>query len=72
MEKVEKAFRKGLRELRVKDVAEVRGKLAAILGVTTKQSLAKYSAGRGTLDVEKAAQIERLFKEYGVANCWGL
>lgn len=72
MQKVEKAFRKGLRELRVKDVAEVRGKLAAILGVTTKQSLAKYSAGRGTLDVEKAAQIESLFKQYGVTNCWGL
>lgn len=70
--KVEKAFYAGLRELRVKDVLEVKEKIKEILGVTTKQSLIRYAAGRGNLDVEKAAQIEQVFKDYGVDNCWGL
>lgn len=70
--KIEKAFRKGLREVRVCDVAEVRNGLAEILGVGTKQSLARYSAGKANLDVEKAARIEELFKKYGVRDCWGL
>ena len=33
-----RAFRKGLSEVRVKDVPEVKAELMEILGVTTKQS----------------------------------
>lgn len=71
MAKVERAFRKGLQELRVKDVAEARAKIAAVLGVTTKQSMTRYSLGRANLDVVKAAQIAEIFRQYGVENCWG-
>lgn len=69
---IQRAFKKGLSELRVKDVAEVRAKIAEILGVTTKQSMTRYSFGRVTLDVEKAARIEEVFRAYGVKDCWGL
>ncbi len=67
-----RAFRKGLRELKVKDQKEVRTGIYQILGVTTKQSFQNYSAGRvRTLDVVKARQIEDLFRAYGVTDCWG-
>lgn len=67
-----RAFRKGLRELKVKDVQEVREGIYRILGVTTKQSFQRYSGGRAVrLDVLKAQQIEDLFAAYGVADCWG-
>lgn len=67
-----RAFRKGLRELKVKDQKEVRAGIYRILGVTTKQSFQNYSGGRvKTLDVVKARQIEDLFAAYGVTDCWG-
>ena len=68
-----RAFAKGMRELRVKDVEQVRSAIISILGVTTMQSFRNYANGRvETLDVEKAKQIEALFASYGVNNPWGL
>ncbi len=68
-----KAFMKGLSELKVKDLPEVREALKKILGVTTDQSFRNYAGGKvQTLDVEKAGQIADLFAAYGVANPWGL
>lgn len=68
-----KAFRKGLREIRVKDVDEVREALLQILGVSTKQALTYYINGRAArLDVLKAQQIADLFASYGVTEPWGL
>ena len=68
-----KAFQRGLRELKVKDVPEVRDALMPILGVGTLQSLRNYANGLvQNLDVDKARQIEALFASYGVTNPWGL
>lgn len=67
-----RAFRKGLSEVRVKDVPEVKAELMEILGVTTKQSFIRYANGNvANLDVEKARKIEALFERYGVVDCWG-
>lgn len=67
-----RAFRKGLRELKVKDEAKVRAGIYRILGVNNKQSFQRYSAGKAkNLDVLKAKQIEALFAAYGVTDCWG-
>ena len=67
-----RAFRKGLRELKVKDQPQVREAIYRILEVKTKQSFQRYSAGRAKrLDVLKAQQIADLFAAYGVADCWG-
>ena len=66
-----KAFRKGLREVKVGDVDKVREDLKSALGVTTRQSLAAYADGKRLLDVETAARIEAVFLKYGVSACWG-
>lgn len=66
-----KAFRKGLREVKVGDVDAVREGLKNALGVTTRQSLAAYADGKRILDVETAARIEAVFADYGVSACWG-
>lgn len=67
-----RAFRKGLRELRVADVPAVKERIKAVLGIKTKQSLTRYASGKATLDVVKAARIADIFAEYGVADCWGI
>ena len=68
-----KAFRKGLREIKVKDAPDVRAAIFGILGVSTKQSFANYANGKMVnLDVDKARQIESLFASYGVTDCWGI
>jgi len=69
----DKAFKKGLSELRVKDLPAVRESLYKILRVTTRQGFLNYQNGKvQTLDVDKAKQIEALFASYGIANPWGL
>ena len=68
-----RSFRKGLSELRVKDVPAVKAAIYSILGVSTKQSFARYADGKAvTLDIDKARQIEELFIKYGVYEPWGL
>ena len=67
-----RAFAKGLRELRVKDVEAARAELMAALGVNTAQSLRNYARGtKKTLDVVKAADIAAIFARYGVTDPWG-
>lgn len=67
-----KAFAKGLREIKVKDAADVRAAIFQILGIKSKQSFTYYAKGRAVnLDVIKARQIESLFASYGVTDCWG-
>jgi hypothetical protein len=67
-----RAFRKGLSEVRVKDVPAVKAEIMDILGVTTKQSFIRYADGKvANLDVEKARRIEAVFARYGIENCWG-
>ena len=69
----EKAFQKGLSELKVKDLPDVRGALYRILRVTTPQGFRNYANGKvQNLDVDKARQIEAPFSSYGIANPWGL
>lgn len=68
-----RAFAKGMRELRVKDVEMARTSIMSILDVTTTQSFRNYANGRvDTLDVEKAKQIEALFASFGINDPWGL
>ncbi len=69
----DKAFRKGLSELRGVDLPAVREAISRILGITTNASFCNYASGRTkNLDVDKARQIEALFADYGVLNPWGL
>lgn len=68
-----KAFMRGIRELKVKDLPEFREALKTVLGVGTMQAVRNYSKGLvQNLDVDKARQVEDLFLKYGVSNPWGL
>lgn len=68
-----KAFLKGLREIRVKDLPAVREGLYRVLRVTTPQSFRNYANGKvKNLTYERRDQIEDLFRGYGVTNPWGL
>lgn len=67
-----RSFRKGLAELKVKDAPAVKEEIKGILGITTKQSFARYADGKApTLDVDKARRIEEVFARYGVFEPWG-
>lgn len=66
-----KSFRKGLREVKVKDLQAVKADIRDILGVYSRQAFAKYSNGLLILDVMKAEAISKAFAKYGVTNCWG-
>lgn len=69
----EKAFQKGLSEIKIKDLPEVREALYKICRVSTPQGFRNYANGKvQNLDVEKARQIQALFAAYGVTNPWGL
>ena len=67
-----RAFIRGLRELKVKDVPACRKELMEVLGLKTRQSMTAYRNGRMKLDVVKADEIEQIFRKYGVQDCWGL
>ena len=68
-----KAFKKGLSEIKIKDLQDVKRALMSILGVTTPQAFRNYLNGRvQNMDVDKASQIEDLFASYGVTQPWGL
>ena len=68
-----RAFRKGLRGLRVKDVQTVKQTIMGVLGITTPQSFIRYSYGKNqNLDIDKASKIEQVFAAFGVNDCWGL
>ena len=68
-----KACLLGLKEIKVKDLPEVREALKRILGVSTLQAVRNYANGLvQNLDVDKARQISELFASYGVSNPWGL
>lgn len=66
-----KAFLKGLRELRVKDVDAARADIMAALEINNPVSFRNYSKGLTTLDVAKAARIQEIFAKYGVRDPWG-
>ena len=66
-----RAFEKGLREIRVKDVESVRAAIMEALGVNNNVSFRNYARGRNNLDVAKAAAIAEIFTRYGVEDPWG-
>ena len=69
----EKAFQRGLREIKVKDQPAVKNALMDILGVSTRQAVRNYANGVvQNLDIDKAMRIAALFESYGVSNPWGL
>ena len=68
-----RAFAKGMRELRFKDMAAARADLMTALGINNQQSLRNYAKGLvKNLDVDKAAKVQAVFAKYGVREPWGI
>jgi len=65
------SFQKGWYQVRQGEVAEVRKKLMATLGITTRMAFIKRLNGDVYhIPAEKEA-IERIFSEYGITEIWG-
>ena len=50
---------------------EVKGKLMAALGITTRAAFNNYKSGRQRVTFDQAEEIEKIFKAYGIRKIWG-
>lgn len=66
-----KGFAFGISQVQIRHKKEIEQKIMRILGVTTKAAYHNYRAGRQKLRADEAAEIEKLFKSYGIKECWG-
>ena len=65
------AFKKGIDQVKVKDIDEVRRKLKAVFGVKTNQGLRYRIKGEYSLRVHEKDQVEKIFADVGVTEIWG-
>lgn len=65
------SFQKGLGQVQVKDLAEVKAKLMQALGIRTPQGLGYRIRGVYSLKVHEKELIESIFAEYGIKDIWG-
>ena len=66
------SFKKGLGQVQVKDLAEVKSKLMQALGIRTSQGLGYRIRGVYSLKVDEKEFIESIFDEYGIKDIWGV
>lgn len=66
------SFKKGLGQVQVKDLAEVKSKLMQALGIRTSQGLGYRIRGVYSLKVDEKELIESIFDEYGIKDIWGV
>lgn len=71
VKRTEKAFQKGLNNLRMIDYLPVKREIYTILGISARQTFKAYAEGRRELDVDKYNRIEKVFHDHGVKDCWG-
>jgi hypothetical protein len=65
------SFQKGWFQVRQGEVAEVRSKIMAKIGITTRMGFLNRLNG-DTIGTEADREaIERVFAEYGIKNIWG-
>lgn len=66
-----RSFQKGLGQVQVKDLAEIKGKLMQALGIHTPQGLGYRIRGVYCLKPREKEIIESIFAEYGIKDIWG-
>lgn len=64
------SFRKGLGQVQVKDLAEVKAKLMKALGISTPQGLGYRIRGVYYIKPREKKKIEEIFAEYGIKDIW--
>lgn len=65
------SFQKGINQVQVRDIGEVRSKLMEALGLQTTQGLRNRIRGLHSLRVHEKVLIEGIFAEYGITEIWG-
>lgn len=64
-------FSKGYEELPVKKQRLLREKVKELLHITTDMAFYNYKNGEPEMKVSQAVEVEKLFKSFGVKDCWG-
>lgn len=65
------SFQKGMGQVRMKDIHEVKAKLMTALNIHTPQGLGYRIRGVYALKAEEKGLIEAVFAEYGITDIWG-
>lgn len=65
------SFRKGLRELKVKDYPDAKAKIMEAIGINNRTSFSSYADGKTQMKVDQYKAVEAVFASYGIRNCWG-
>ena len=66
------AFKKGLDQVKRKDVKNVKMELMNVLGIKTRWGLDQRILGNVEPRISEAEAIEDVFKKYGINDFWGL
>lgn len=66
------SFRKGLGQVKNKDVQAVKNEIMEALGLTTRYGWHKRLDGKVEPKITEAEAIEAIFKKYGVTKVWGV
>ena len=70
-ENVIKGFQLGISQLQIRQKNEVVEKIKDVLNVQSAAAYHNYRTGRQHLKTDQALQIEKIFKSYGIKECWG-
>lgn len=66
------SFLAGWIQVQQRHITEVKTKIMAIVGVTTRAGWANRLRGDVIPKVTEKEQIEAVFKEYGIERVWGI
>ena len=65
-------FIKGLKQLRVGEVDEVKAEIMAALHITTNVSYINRKTGKIEPKISEARAIEEIFAKRGISDVWGI
>lgn len=64
-------FNKGLSQLKVCEVPDVKAEIMAVLGITTNVSWISRRSGKVEPKISEARAIEEIFAKRGITDVWG-
>lgn len=65
------SFKKGISQVKLKDLRGVRAEIMSALGITSKMAYNQRLNGKIEPRVSEAEAIEKIFAKYGIKNVWG-
>lgn len=71
MPKPEYSFKRGISQVKVKDLGAVRTEIMSALGITSRMGYNQRLNGKIEPRVSEAEAIEKIFAKYGIKDVWG-